>query len=90
MLASDVTVLGQYSKEYFVLPEFYVAVLKAGGVELYDMAGETAEPEWLTVNWDVDRSGKGGYPFYMEKEIMEQPQVIRETVLPRIQVEFRI
>ncbi len=85
MLASDVTVLGQYSKEYFVLPEFYVAVLKAGGVELYDMAGETAEPEWLTVNWDVDRSGKGGYPFYMEKEIMEQPQVIRETVLPRIQ-----
>ena len=45
MLPSDVTVLGQYSKEYFVLPEFYVAVLKAGGVELYDMAGETVEPE---------------------------------------------
>lgn len=85
MLASDVTVLGQYSREYFVLPEFYVAVLKETGVELYDMAGEAAEPEWLTVNWDVDRSGKGGYPFYMEKEIMEQPQVIRETVMPRIQ-----
>ncbi len=85
MLASDVTVLGQYSREYFVLPEFYVAVLKEDGVELYDMAGETAEPEWQTVNWDVDRSSKGGYPFYMEKEIMEQPQVIRETVIPRIQ-----
>ncbi len=85
MLASDVTVLGQYSREYFVLPEFYVAVLKEDGVELYDMAGETAEPEWQAVNWDVDRSSKGGYPFYMEKEIMEQPQVIRETVIPRIQ-----
>lgn len=85
MLASDVTVLGQYSREYFVLPEFYVAILKEDGVELYDMAGETAEPEWQTVNWDVDRSGKSGYPFYMEKEIMEQPQVIRETVMPRVQ-----
>lgn len=84
MLASDVTVLGQYAKEYFVLPEFHVAVLKKEDVELYDLSGETAEPEWLTVNWDVDRSSKGGYPFYMEKEIMEQPRVIGETVLPRI------
>ena len=85
MLASDVTALGQYSREYFVLPEFYVAELKETAVELYDMAGEAAEPEWLTVNWDVDRGSKGGYPFYMEKEIMEQPQLIRETVMPMIQ-----
>lgn len=84
MLASDVTALGQYAKEYFVLPEFYVAVLKKEDIELYDMSGEAAAPEWLTVNWDVDRSSKGGYPFYMEKEIMEQPQVIKETIMPRI------
>lgn len=84
MLASDVTVLGQYTKEYFVLPEFHVAVLKKDGIELYDMAGEPAEPEWLTVNWDVNRSSKGGYPFYMEKEIMEQPDVVRETIMPHI------
>ncbi len=84
MLASDVTVLGQYTREYFVLPEFHVAVLKKDGVELYDMSGEATEPEWLTVDWDVDRSGKGGYPFYMEKEIMEQPKVIADTVRPRI------
>lgn len=84
MLASDVTALGQYTKEYFVLPEFHVAVLKKEGVELYDMSGEPAEPEWMTVSWDVDKSSKGGYPFYMEKEIMEQPQVIAETVQPRI------
>lgn len=84
MLASDVTVLGQYSKEYFVLPEFHVAVLKKDGVELYDMAGEPAQPEWLTVSWDVNRSGKGGYPFYMEKEITEQPDVVRETIMSHI------
>ena len=84
MLASDVTALGQYTKEYFVLPEFHVAVLKKEGVELYDMSGEPAEPEWMTVSWDVDKSSKGGYPLYMEKEIMEQPQVIAETVQPRI------
>ncbi len=84
MLASDVTVLGQYSKEYFVLPEFHVATLKKEGIELYDMSGETVEPEWHTVSWDVNRSNKGGYPFYMEKEIMEQPDVIRDTILSRV------
>lgn len=84
MLASDVTVLGQYSKDYFVLPEFHVATLKKEGIELYDMSGEAVEPEWLTVSWNVNRSSKGGYPFYMEKEIMEQPEVIKDTILPRI------
>lgn len=84
MMASDVTVVGQYSKEYFVLPEFHVATLRKDGIELYDMSGEAVEPQWLTVNWDVNRSSKGGYPFYMEKEIMEQPDVIRETIEPRI------
>lgn len=84
MLASDVTVLGQYSKDYFVLPEFHVATLKKESIELYDMSGEAVEPEWLTVSWDVNRSSKGGYPFYMEKEIMEQPEVIKDTILPRI------
>lgn len=84
MLASDVTVLGQYAKEYFVLPEYHVATLRKEGIELYDMSGEAVEPEWLTVSWDVNRSNKGGYPFYMEKEIMEQPEVIQETIMPRV------
>lgn len=84
MLASDVTVLGQYSKEYFVLPEGHILTLKENAVELYDLSGEPVEPEWLTVNWDLNRSSKGGYPFYMEKEIMEQPEVIGETIEARI------
>ncbi len=84
MLASDVTVLGQYSKDYFVLPEDHILTLKADGAELYDLSGEPTEPEWLTISWDTNRSSKGGYPFYMEKEIMEQPEVIAETIEPRI------
>ncbi len=84
MLASDAAVLGQYSEEYFVLPEFHILELKEEGATLYDLSGETAEPRWLVLDWDTSRSGKDGYPFYMEKEIMEQPEVIRETLQPRI------
>ncbi len=84
MLASDVTVLGQYTKEYFVLPELQIARLEETGIQLSDLSGEEAEPNWCTIDWDTEKSGKCGYPFYMEKEIMEQPEVIGETIFSRI------
>ncbi len=84
ILSSDVAAIVPYTADYFVLPEFHVACLKPDGIEMYDLSGDREEIEWLKVDWDVTRSGKGGYPFYMEKEIMEQPQVIRETIWPRI------
>ena len=84
ILSSDVAAIVPFTSDYFVMPEFHVVCLKPEGVELFDLSGDKAEIEWQKVDWDVSRSGKAGYPFYMEKEIMEQPEVIRETILPRI------
>lgn len=84
ILSSDVAAIVPFTTRYFVVPEFHVVCLSGEGIELFDLSGDKANIEWLTVDWDVSRSDKGGYPFYMEKEIMEQPQVIRDTVLPRI------
>lgn len=84
ILSSDVAAIVPFTTRYFVVPEFHAVCLSEEGIEMYDLSGDKAEIEWLTVDWDVTRSDKGGYPFYMEKEIMEQPQVIKDTVLPRI------
>ena len=84
ILSSDVAAIVPFTKDYFVLPEFHVVCLSEDGVEMYDLSGDPAQIEWLKVDWDVTRSSKGGYPFYMEKEIMEQPRVINDTILPRI------
>ncbi len=84
ILSSDVAAIVPFTADYFVMPEFHVVCLSPDGVEMFDLSGDKAQIEWQKVDWDVSRSGKGGYPFYMEKEIMEQPQVIRETILPRI------
>ena len=80
ILASDVAAVCLYSKEYFVLPELHTIVMKPDSVELYDLVGEKAEPEMLTVDWEISKNGKNGYPFYMEKEIMEQPEAIQKTI----------
>lgn len=84
ILASDVTALCRFTDRYFVVPEFHVLEMNEEGLKLYDLSGDEAEPEYLTVDWDVSRADKGGYPFYMEKEIMEQPDAIRRTIEGRI------
>ncbi len=83
-IASDIMAIGEYSDKYFVLPEFSVAEITAQGISIHDLDGKPIEPEILTLDWDIKNSGKQGYPFYMEKEIMEQPKVIEETISSRI------
>lgn len=83
-IASDITAIGAYSEDYFVLPEFSVARITRDGFVIKDFNGNTVEPEMLKLDWDIKSNGKCGYPFYMEKEISEQPEVIEKTVLSRI------
>ena len=84
MLASDLTALGNFTKEYFVMPEYSVLKLEPHAISIKDLNGNEVEPEILKLDWKVSGLGKNGYPFYMEKEIMEQPNAFSETIKNRI------
>ena len=84
MLASDVVALGAHAKEYMVVPEYQIVELHKDGIKLFDLKGKEVEPKFMEIDWDTTRDGKGKYPFYMEKEIMEQPEAIRATMDSRI------
>ena len=84
MLASDLTALGQFTKQYFVMPEKAVLKMEANQMTLVGFDGNVVEPEILTLDWEMQSLGKNGYPFYMEKEIMEQPDTFMATVKNRI------
>ncbi len=83
-IASDIMAIGEYSEDYFVLPELTIAELTEEGIKVYDFDGNEVQPNVLTLDWDIKNSGKMGYPFFMEKEIMEQPDVIEKTISSRI------
>lgn len=82
-LASDVTALSEYVEQYFVVPEYALAVLEPGKITVLDADGQPLVPEYMKADWKIGATGKGGYDFYMEKEIMEQPEVISDTLLHR-------
>lgn len=84
MLASDLTALCRFTNEYFVVPEYHILELHKDHVVLTDLNDNVVEPEFLSVDWELNSAGKNGYPFYMEKEIMEQPEAIRNTITDRI------
>lgn len=80
MLASDLTALCRFTNEYFVVPEYHILELHKDRIVLTDFEGNLVEPEFMEVDWELNSAGKAGYPFYMEKEIMEQPDAIRNTI----------
>lgn len=83
-IASDVTAILEYTREYYCLERGEIAVLDENGIRFTDMHGEPIEKELLTATWDVESAQKGGYEHFMLKEIHEQPNAVRNTVSPRI------
>ena len=84
MLASDVAALGGQADKYMVVPEYHIVELHQNAILVYDEKDQKVKPEFLEIDWDTTRDGKGRYPFYMEKEIMEQPEVIKNALCSRI------
>ncbi|KAB1438535.1 glutamine--fructose-6-phosphate transaminase (isomerizing) [Candidatus Galacturonibacter soehngenii] len=83
-IASDLTALIPYSKDYFIVPEYHVVILEKEHITVKDLDGNHVKPEILTVSWDIESAQKNGYPYFMLKEIMEQPTAIKNTIAPRI------
>ena len=81
-LASDVpAILKQTNKVYYV-DDFECGVIKEDGVTFYDLNGDdiTYKKELVTIDWKTDATELGDFKYYMEKEIAEQPQAIRDTI----------
>lgn len=83
-IASDIPALLEYTREYYLLEENEIALLKQDEVKLYDMDGGEIQKEVYHVTWNLDAAEKGGYDYFMMKEIMEQPEALKKTIQPRL------
>ena len=83
-IASDVPAIIHYTRDYYLLDQNEIAVIKKDSVKIYDVHGNEIHKELNTADWDVDAAEKGGYAHFMLKEIHEQPTAITRTITPRI------
>ncbi len=89
-IASDIPALLEYTRDYYLLEDNEIAILTAGGVSLQDLQGAVIEREVFHVTWDIQAAEKGGYDYFMMKEMMEQPEGLRKTISPRLTAEGAI
>ena len=83
-IASDVPAILRYTRDYYLLEHDEIATLTTEGVSFVDKHLRPITKELKTADWDMEAAEKGGYAHFMIKEINEQPEAIRTTIMPRI------
>ena len=88
-IASDIPAVLSKTHKICRMKENQITVLKAENFELYDFNGNVLKKEITTIDWNVNAAEKQNYEHFMMKEIMEQPDVIKATISPRLK-DFKI
>ncbi|MEV3926208.1 glutamine--fructose-6-phosphate transaminase (isomerizing) [Actinomadura coerulea] len=89
-LASDVAAFIEHTRDAIELGQDQIVELRAEGVTVTDFDGRPAEVKEYHVDWDVSAAEKGGYDYFMLKEIAEQPRAVADTLLGRIGADGRL
>ncbi|MCB0824869.1 MAG: glutamine--fructose-6-phosphate transaminase (isomerizing) [Armatimonadetes bacterium] len=84
MVASDITAMLPYTKQFAILENDMVAVVTPDGVKVTNLNGRPVDLETFEANYDVKSAEKGGYDHFMLKEIHEQPDVVRQCLAGRL------
>ena len=82
-LASDVAAFIEHTREALELGQDQVVTITGTEVVVTDFDGNPAEGRQYHVDWDLSAAEKGGYDWFMRKEIHEQPTAIADTLLGR-------
>ncbi|MET8942285.1 glutamine--fructose-6-phosphate transaminase (isomerizing) [Streptomyces sp. NPDC004542] len=83
-LASDVAAFIAHTRSAIELGQDQVVELRRDGVTVTGFDGRPADVHSYHIDWDVSAAEKGGYDYFMLKEIAEQPKAVADTLLGRI------
>ena len=80
MVCSDAIAMIRETNQYMEIHDKELVIVKADSVEVQDYDGHRRERASYTAELDLSDIGKGTYPYYMLKEIDEQPTVMRKLI----------
>jgi glucosamine--fructose-6-phosphate aminotransferase (isomerizing) len=80
-LGSDVAAFIEYTRDAVELGQDQIVEITRDGYEITSFDGSPAEGKPFRIDWDLTAAEKGGYDYFMLKEIQEQPAAVRDTLL---------
>ncbi len=79
-VASDVAAFIDHTRDAIELGQDQVVTITRDGYQITDFSGCPAHGTPFHVDWDLSAAEKGGYDYFMHKEIEEQPSAIANTL----------
>ncbi len=83
-VASDIPAVLKYVRDVYLIENNETVVLTKDDIVIYDEDGNEVDREVYVVDWKADAADKADYDHFMLKEIHEQPAVISETLMSRL------
>jgi len=82
-LASDIPAILDRATAFYAVNDDEIVRLAPEGFRAIDLDGVPVHLRPLAIDWDLETAEKGGHEDFMTKEINEQPNAIRATLLDR-------
>jgi glucosamine--fructose-6-phosphate aminotransferase (isomerizing) len=83
-VASDASAVLTHTRSVVYLDEGEIAEVRPGDYRILDLTAVEKEKAVTQVDWDLATIERGGYAHFMIKEIMEQPESLRNTLRGRL------
>ena len=82
-VGSDVAAFIEHTRDAVELGQDQAVVITADGYRITDFHGNDDDPDFrkFHIDWDLSAAEKGGYEYFMLKEIAEQPAAVADTLL---------
>ncbi|TRZ64223.1 MAG: glutamine--fructose-6-phosphate transaminase (isomerizing) [Spirochaetia bacterium] len=84
IVASDASAILEHTKEIVYLNDGEMAVISPSGIEFTNLSREKLAKKTETLEWNIEEAQRGGYPHFMLKEIMEQPEYLKNSIAGRL------
>jgi len=84
IVASDPSAVIAHTNKVIYLEDGEMAIISQNNFEITSSKGEKVTPLSETIDWSLEDAQKGGYEHFMLKEIMEQPESLRNTLRGRV------
>ena len=89
-IASDIPAILKYTRDVIFLENDEYVHMQGPKVTILDENKNVVEKKINEINWDIEAASKGGYDFFMTKEMYEQPKGVEDTLMRRLDENGRI
>lgn len=87
LIASDASAVAEYTDQVVYLDDGEIAVIKKDKYQVHNLNDDSLTKEVHELALSLEEIEKGGYDFFMHKEIFEQPKAISDCLRGRLDVE---